>query len=112
VYQQPAVGTQVLVESFPLSAWRALALPYLPAKANCKATTIVAHLDLLRERFPLRVEAQPNHDQLQAIAAGLAGLALERNAWDELEVSGQAPTFEDGLWREGYILNWLHALRR
>lgn len=95
----------VLVESFPLAAWRALGLPLLPAKRKARASDITARLTDLCALFPLVTNSQPNHDELQALVAGLAGLALEGGAGTDIFVSGSAPFRLGGHWREGLIVN-------
>lgn len=95
----------VLVESFPLSAWRTLGLPILPAKRKARASDITERLADLCALFPLAIKSQPNHDELQALVAGLAGIALERGAGTDISVSGSAPFRLGGHWREGLIVN-------
>ena len=49
----------------------------------------------------------PNHDELQAVVSGLAGVYLERGDWSRCEVVGEPPFELDGSWREGVIVNAL-----
>lgn len=44
-------------------------------------------------------------NEVQALVAGLAGLALTRGDPAGFSVCGSAPIFEDGCWREGFIVN-------
>jgi hypothetical protein len=100
------------VESFPLSAWRVLGLKGLSAKN--KATLV--HIDGCRQELarlmPLRFSGIPSHDELQATVAGLAGLALEAGDWENCAIAGVAPSFVDGFWREGFIVNATPAFCR
>lgn len=96
---------RIVVESFPLSAWRALELPALPAKSKTKAADLKSRLDSLRSIAPLHLSGAPTHDELQAVVSGLAGIALESDYWGACVASGVAPFFSDGAWREGFIVN-------
>jgi hypothetical protein len=98
-----------LVESFPYSAWRRLGIIPLRSKAKSKADDITKRLEALRQVFPIEVNFIPSHDELQAIVAGLSGLAIERGDWQSCIVSGRAPSFEDNYWREGFIVNCVAA---
>jgi hypothetical protein len=41
---------------------------------------------------------------LQALVAGLAGVAIGRGVADAYQAVGVAPRLIDGIWREGYIV--------
>src|SRR5207244_3718820 len=45
------------------------------------------------------------HDELQALVAGLAGVALEGGDELGIRVAGVSPIEIDGAWREGFIVN-------
>jgi hypothetical protein len=73
----------------------------------------------LRTLIPFAVNRPPNHDQLQAIVGGLAGLALEERNTAGARIVGNPPSREEGHWREGVIalpvppksslgVRWLH----
>ena len=94
---------RLLIESFPLSAWRSLGIKHLPAKA--KEPALTWWIEVLQERFTVRVSGMPTHDQLQASVSGLAGLAVEHNRWNMCAVAGVPPVIERGHWCEGYIVN-------
>lgn len=96
---------KTLIESFPLSAWKTLGIPSLPAKSKATQADIDDRLAKLKELFPLVVTGSPNHDELQALVAGLAGIALERGLDEGFSMIGQAPELLDGYWREGFIVN-------
>lgn len=99
-------GQSVAVETLPLSAWRSLGLPGLPAKSKASDSTIRAHYQLLVDEGLLASGGQtPSHDQLQALVAGLAGLGLMASSANRYEAVGVAPFVLDGTWREGYIVN-------
>ncbi len=99
-------GRRVIVESFPLSAWRTLGLKSLPAKRRARANDIAGCFAALREVFPLVLHhGLPNHDQLQAIVSGLAGIALEAGEYDACLFAGSQPVMEADFWREGWIVN-------
>ena len=96
---------RILIESFPLSAWRSLGIAPLPAKAKAQPADLASRVAELQELFPLRLSGTPTHDQLQAVVSGLAGLALEHNEWETCAVAGLPPALEEQYWREGFIVN-------
>lgn len=98
---------RLLVESFPLSAWRALNIPSLPAKRRAQQSDLADRLRALMDIFDLQVNEVPNHDELQALVAGLAGVYLERWDWSSCQIVGGPPFELDGTWREGFIVNAL-----
>jgi hypothetical protein len=99
-------GDPVVVESFPLAAWRSLRLPSLPAKHRARDKDICSHLEHLVGAGLIASNGQmPTHDQLQALVAGLAGLGIEARAEHRFEAVGAPPFTLDGAWREGYIVN-------
>jgi hypothetical protein len=102
---------RLLVESFPLSAWRALGLPSLPAKAKARAADLTDRLEALIALLPLRLSRSPNHDELQALVAGIAGLAVERGDWANCQIVGEPPFRLEDCWREGLIVNALAPSR-
>lgn len=93
------------VESFPLSAWRSLGLPILPAKAKATEQDLCNRLASLKAIFNLDVSEDPNHDELQAIVSGLAGIALLRGDMESFRIEGTAPFALEGTVREGFIVN-------
>lgn len=54
--------TNVVAESFPASAWRALGLPMLPAKAKCTQEALEIHQRLLSTATGVRLTCAPSHD--------------------------------------------------
>lgn len=99
------------LESFPLSAWRSLGIKPLPAKARAKLADLTEHASALRHLARLDIFVNPTHDQLQAIVAGVAGLAFEHNDCEQLAIAGIEPSMEAGFWREGFIVNPRHVPR-
>ena len=104
-------GARVVIESFPLSAWRSLDIEPLPAKRKTKSADLEERLAGLSRVVPLRLSGCPTHDQLQAVVAGLAGLAIEMNAWDVCHAAGVPPFVCQGNWREGFIVNVTPRIR-
>jgi hypothetical protein len=98
-------GQLVAVESFPMSAWRHLGIPILPAKARSRPDDLTSRVQALRARLPLHLASTPNHDELQALVAGLAGVGLIGSSWIGAYSSGVAPYELEGVWREGFIVN-------
>jgi hypothetical protein len=95
---------RVLVESHPSGAWKSLGLKTLPSRRRAKISDLAQAYAALRAIVPFTTNRPPNHDQLQAIVAGLPGLALEAHDTAALRIVGAAPRREDGQWREGFIL--------
>lgn len=121
--EQPGAGVErVLVESYPHAAWRSLGLKPLPSKRRCKVSDLAEAYAALRSLIRITTNRPPNHDQLQALVGGIAGLALEERNTAEARIVGNPPRREDGHWREGFIvlplppaqpvnLAWLHSMR-
>jgi hypothetical protein len=102
---------RVLVESYPYAAWKSLGLKPLPSKRRAKVSDLAEAFGALRSLIPFTVNRPPNHDQLQAIVGGLAGLALEDRDTAGARIVGHPPRREDGHWREGFIVLPLPPLR-
>jgi hypothetical protein len=94
-----------LVESFPLSAWRSLDLPILPAKSKAMREDIQERATTLARKLSLDLGREPGHDELQALVAGLAGIAIEAGNYVGIAVAGRSPFLLGGTWREGFIVN-------
>jgi len=113
---------RILVESCPYAAWKSLGLKPLPPRRRAKVSDLAEAYAALRSLIPITTNRPPNHDQLQAIVAGLPGLALEERNTAAARIVGNPPRREDGHWREGFIvlpvpptdpvkpvaLRWLH----
>ncbi len=119
--EEPGRGPErVLVESYPHAAWKALGLKPLPSKRRHKVNDLAEGYGALRALLRITTDRPPNHDQLQAIVGGLAGLALEARDAAGAQIVGNPPRREDGHWREGFIVlptapvarpTWLQSLR-
>lgn len=96
---------RVAVESFPLSAWRSLRLPSLPAKSKAGESDIRRHFASLVDSGLLAAGALPTHDQLQALVSGLAGISMVAGAHDSYVAVGCCAFVLEGSWREGFIVN-------
>ena len=94
----------VLVESYPYAAWKALGIRPLPAKRRATVCDLAEAFAALQAVAPARVNHPPNHDQLQAIVGGLAGVALEARNREGVRILGSTPRREGGHWREGFIV--------
>jgi hypothetical protein len=110
---------RVLIESNPLAAWKSLGLKPLVSKRRAHIIDLAEAYSALHALIPFTTDHPPNHDQLQAIVAGLAGLALDERNTSGARIVGNPPRREDGHWREGYIvlpvpplkaagIRWLH----
>ena len=99
----------VAVESFPMSAWKSMGFAILPAKAKCPPTEVIGRHRALCGRLPLRLASEPNHDELQALIAGLGGAGLLGSPLLRADCIGVAPYRLDEVWREGFIVNPLYA---
>jgi hypothetical protein len=95
---------RVLVESSPYAAWKSLGLTPLPAKRRTKVSDLAEAYAALRALIPFTTDRPPNHDQLQAIVGGLAGLDLEERNAAAIRIVGNPPRREEGHWREGFIV--------
>lgn len=104
-----ATGHKAAVESFPMSAWKSLGFTMLPAKAKCRHDEVVTRHDGLCARLSIRVASPPNHDELQALISGLGGVGLCGSSRLRAECTGVAPFQLEGVWREGFIVNPVHA---
>jgi hypothetical protein len=92
------------IETFPYRAWRSLGLSPLPSKARATPADISSRRTLLEERFHLRCESDPSHDELQALVSSLAGIALQDRRTENLLCAGIPPFLRDGTMREGFIV--------
>jgi hypothetical protein len=95
---------RILAESYPHAAWKSLGLKPLPSKRRAKICDLAEAYRTLRAAVPFTTNRPPNHDQLQAIVGGLAGLALEEHRYNGARIVGHPPRREEGHWREGFIL--------
>lgn len=96
-------GERAAIESFPTHAWRSLGRTPLPGKsASVDLRPWRVHLEALGVRD---LPADATHDEIQAVVAGLAGLALLSAGPHAVDIRGEEPRRETGHWREGYIVS-------
>ena len=99
----------VAVESFPAAGWKSLGLAGPHEGRKSEPETVRRRLRALGERFPLHLEgtadADPTHDELDALVSGLGGLAFDRGDRAYFDVAGSPPQQIEGGWREGFILS-------
>ncbi len=98
-------GRKLAIESFPTSAWRTLGLKPLPGKSRTSASQLSTWTTTLTELVPCALTRSPSHDELQALVAGLAGLALLGQQGVTFRLFGSRPVELLGTWREGFIVN-------
>jgi len=101
----PPLRRRCAVESFPTSAWKRLGLKPLPGKASARPETVLERLGALRSTVPVDVPDRLSHDELQALVARLAGVALDDGNEAGVSIAGVPPIQMDGTWREGFIVN-------
>lgn len=99
-----SLQNRVLVESYPHAAWKSLGLKPLPSKRRARVSDLAQAYHDLFTLVPFTTDRPPNHDQLQAIVGGLAGLDLEVSNTAAVRIVGNPPRREGGHWREGYIV--------
>ena len=104
VVKAPKDGLLVM-ESFPTSAWRKLGIRPLPGKARTKRGDIHDRLSRLQELLGFRAQREPTHDELQALVAGVAGVAILAGKPSGYCIQGSPPREVDGVIVEGFIVN-------
>jgi hypothetical protein len=96
-------GGRAAVESFPTHAWRMLGHTALPGKSA--TTTLAPWLAALTDSGLALPMGDIGHDEVQALVAGLAGIAMVDKGLESCDVRGINPFLEDGAWREGFIVS-------
>ena len=94
----------ILFESFPFGAWRKLEIPHLPSKAKATQRDTDVRLASLQQMFTIPRVTMLNHDQLQALVAGIAGIQIHRGGVAAVSICGEPPIRPDGFWCEGFIV--------
>lgn len=101
----PARGI-LLVETYPHSAWKKLGIRPLARKQKCTPEQIARNAGELKRRFKLPETKNPTHDELSALVAGLAGVAIADENASGYIASGVPPKLvPEGYIVEGYIVN-------
>lgn len=96
----------LLVETYPYSAWHKLNIQPLPGKRKCTLGQIARCVQELKIRFHLPETKIPTHDELSALVAGLAGVAIAEGNESGYTASGVPPELtSQGHLVEGYIVN-------
>jgi hypothetical protein len=95
----------LVVESYPTSAWRKLGIRPLPGKAKAKRIDIQDRLFRLHELFGFHADREPTHDELQALVAGVAGVAILTGKPSGHCIQGSPPREVNGVIVEGFIVN-------
>ena len=96
----------LLVETYPYSAWRSLNIQHLPGKKKCTTEQVLLNSEVLTKRFSLPRVSSPSHDELSALVAGLAGVAIASSNKSGYIASGIPPKLAPGGYlMEGYIVN-------
>lgn len=118
--QVASLEDRVLIESCPHAAWKSLGLKPLCSKRRARVSDLAEAYAALNKLMPIVCNRPPNHDQLQAIVAGLPGLAIAESDITAVRFVGKAPRREQGHWREGFIVlplpppgheHWLNGMR-
>jgi hypothetical protein len=102
---KPVPDWLLVLESFPLSAWRKLKIAPLPAKSKATPTDCENKCCELVRHVGLDCKLRPSHDELQAFVAGIAGIAIVERKDDGYIAEGAPPFQHDGHWVEGLIVN-------
>lgn len=99
-------GKILVIESFPTSAWRELRIVPLPAKRRKTGDEERRiRLQILERIFGFRAPCLPNHDELQALVAGLAGIAVLAGDPSGYLALGEPAGRVDNVTVEGFIIN-------
>jgi hypothetical protein len=101
----PPVDRLLVLESLPLSAWRKLKIPPLPAKARATVADCEERFAALTTLFRLKPKRRASHDELQALIAGLGGVAILGGNCGGYLAEGSPPFRHEGSWVEGFIVN-------
>lgn len=104
-------GGLLVLESFPNSAWRKLCIKPLPSKRRATRRDIRHRLQRLQHLYGFRTQGFPNHDELQALVAGLAAPPILAGNHCGYIAEGSAPKRIRGAVCEGYIVNPRFAKR-
>jgi hypothetical protein len=104
VAKAPKDGLLVM-ESYPTSAWRRLGIKPLPGKAKAKHGDIQDRLFKLQKLLGFSARREPTHDELRALVASIAGVAILVGKPSGYCIQGSPPREVDGVIVEGFIVN-------
>jgi hypothetical protein len=102
---KPVQDRLLVLESFPLSAWRKLKLIPLGAKSKSSAFECESKYHELLRHVGYSSSLYPSHDELQAFVVGLAGIAILGRRSTGYVAEGVPPFQHEGHWVEGLIVN-------
>ena len=85
---------KILVESYPNAAWKSLGIAPLPDRQSCRVSDLAEAWAALTAILPVTTNRPPNHNQMQALAGGLPGLAIA----SDLEGEKTTPPAEMVMW--------------
>jgi hypothetical protein len=102
---EPSTDHLLVLESLPLSAWRKLKIPPLPAKSKATEADCAERFFAVAKLFGLKSTLRPSHDELQALIAGLGGVAILGGNTHGYLAEGSPPFRHEGCWVEGFIVN-------
>ena len=97
-------GERFTIESYPHASWKGLGIVPLPSKSKARPDDLRRVRGELAQRLGVVVDGDPSHDELQAVVAGLGGLALDSGNVEKVRFAGEEPYLEAGIWREGFIV--------
>jgi hypothetical protein len=92
-------------ESFPRSAWKKLGIRPLPGKKKTTPGEETRCLETLQQLFGFQAPRRPAHDELCALVAGFAGVAILAGNGNGYIAEGTPPKKVGRIWVEGFIVN-------
>lgn len=95
----------LVAESYPRSAWKKLSIEPLPGKKKKPRSDISRCLTSLEKLYRFEVPREPTHDELCALVAGLAGVAILVGNSGGYIAEGDQPKELGGVIVEGFIVN-------
>jgi hypothetical protein len=102
--RKAGAGPQMVTETFPTAAWRALGLAPLPGKSRSQVQDVHEGLQRLAGGCDIRCTGVETHDDLQAVIGGIAPAWWLAGLLDRVAFAGAPPFRLDESWREGFII--------
>jgi len=102
----------LVIESFPAGAWQMLCMSPLRAEWRKKPAALKGRLKTLQRLYGFRCEGCLTHDGLQALVAGLAGVAILAGNAARYIALGVPPNRDNGVTVEGFIVCPRRVIRR